>query len=252
MHKQQNQFRYLYPKHEYTLTSWHVQVYPIEEPLDAEQAPPFWQGWDSHTLNLLWHLRPKDNILMVKLYKWKRIFYTNRIHIERTGWSSSCLTCEARLADTLVVIGQLDAIKTVCGITGVRETLIYVSLTSFSCESRGTIAAVSTHSIHTSAIIQALRRSIAQSQGWSTVIFIDLTENTFKRSGFLNITIYLLSYSYIVTSVIDNKHTQCARGAGADIMSHQINASASILAWMRLALIDFYFAILPSIAWHTL
>lgn len=98
----------------------------------------------------------------------------------------SRLTCEARLADTLVVIGQLDAVKTVGGIAGVRETLIYVSLTSFSCESRGAIAAVSTHSVHTGAIIQALRRSTAQPQGWSTVIFIDLTENTCKRSRLLN------------------------------------------------------------------
>lgn len=92
-----------------------------------------------------------------------------------------CLTCEARLAETLVVIGQLNAVKTVRRIAGVRETFIYVSLTSFSYETRGTIAAVSTHSVHTGAIIQTLRRSIAHPQGWCTVIFIDLTENTFKR-----------------------------------------------------------------------
>ena len=85
------------------------------------------------------------------------------MQIERPwGAASSCLTCETRLADTLVVIGQLDAIKTVGGTTGVRETLIYVTLTPFSCEPRGTIAPVSTHSIHTGAIVQALRRSSAQ------------------------------------------------------------------------------------------
>ena len=117
---------------------------------------------------------------MVKL----RIFYTKGIHIERLKGASRCLTCEARLADTLVVIGQLDAVQTVGGIAGVRETLIYVSLTSFSCESRGAIAAISTHSVHTGAIVQALRRSTAQPQGWSTVIFIDLTENTFKGDNY--------------------------------------------------------------------
>lgn len=73
----------------------------------------------------------------------------------------SCLTCKARLADTQVVIGQLDAVKTVGGVAGVREALIYVSLTSLSCESRGTVAAVSTHSVHTGAIIQALGRKTA-------------------------------------------------------------------------------------------
>lgn len=117
---------------------------------------------------------------MVKLYNWKTVFYTKRMYIEKPGGASSSLTCEAWLADTLVVIGQLDAVKTVGGTAGVRETLIYVSLTSFSCESRGTIAAISTHSVHTGAIVQAFRRSTAQPQGWSTVIFIDLTENTFK------------------------------------------------------------------------
>lgn len=35
-------------------------------------------------------------------------------------------------------------------------------------------------------------------------------------------------------------------------MSHQINACASVLARMRLALIDFYLAVLSSIAWHTI
>ena len=35
-------------------------------------------------------------------------------------------------------------------------------------------------------------------------------------------------------------------------MSHQVNTSASILAWMRLALIDFGLTVLPSKAWHTL
>lgn len=109
-----------------------------------------------------------------------------------------CLTCEARLADALVVVGQLDAVKTVGGTAGVRETLIYVSLTSFSCESRGTVAAVSTHSVHTGAIVKALRRSAAQPQGWSTIIFIDLTENTFKGEDYL----ILLYISYILLQYI--------------------------------------------------
>lgn len=64
-----------------------------------------------------------------------------------------CLTYEAGLADTLVVIGQLYAIKTVGRNAGLRETLIYVSFTSFSCETRGTVAAISTYSVHTGAIV---------------------------------------------------------------------------------------------------
>ena len=106
------------------------------------------------------------------------------MHIERPKGISSCLTCEAWLADTLVVIGQLDAVETVGGIAGVRETFVYVSLTSLSCESRGTIAAVSTHSVHTGTIVEALGRRTAQPQRLSTVIFIDLTENTFKGDDY--------------------------------------------------------------------
>lgn len=35
-------------------------------------------------------------------------------------------------------------------------------------------------------------------------------------------------------------------------MSHQINAGASILTWMRLALIDLYLTVLSSVSWHTI
>ena len=97
---------------------------------------------------------------------------------------------EAGLADTQVVVGQLDAVQAVGGAAGVGETLVYVSLASFSGESRGTVAAVSAHSVHTGAVVQALGRSTTQPQGWSAVVFVDLTENTFKRRRLLNISIY--------------------------------------------------------------
>lgn len=88
------------------------------------------------------------------------------------------LTREAGLADTLVVIGQLDAVKTAGGTAGVRETLVYVPLTPFSCESWGTIAAVSTNSVHAGAIIQTFRRTATGPGGRRTIILVDLTENT--------------------------------------------------------------------------
>lgn len=104
-----------------------------------------------------------------------------RLRLTHTEPALTLSACESRLTGTLVVIGQLDAVKTVGSTAGVRETLIDVSLTSFPCESRGTIAAVSTHSVHTGAIVQALRGSTAQPQRWGTVIHIDLTENTLKK-----------------------------------------------------------------------
>lgn len=118
-------------------------------------------------------------------------------------------TCEPGLADTEVVIRQLDAVKTVRGTAGIRQTLIYVPLTSLSCESRRTVATIAAYSVHTGAIVQTLWWGIVQPQRGTTIIFIDLTENT-----------------------------QCARRTGADVMSHQVNTGASILTWMRLALIE--------------
>lgn len=87
-------------------------------------------------------------------------------------------TCESGLADTEVVVGQLDAVQAVARVTGTRETLVYVSLAPFSCESRRAVTAVTTHPVHAGPIVQTFRRGISQPHGWSTVIFIDLTKNT--------------------------------------------------------------------------
>lgn len=35
-------------------------------------------------------------------------------------------------------------------------------------------------------------------------------------------------------------------------MPHQVDAGASVLTWMRLALIDLYLTVLPSVPWHTI
>lgn len=83
--------------------------------------------------------------------------------------------CESWFADTEVVVGQLDTVQTVGGTARFGETLIDVTLTPLSSEPRGTVAAITANSVHASAIIQALWRCVPQSQGWSTIIFIDLT-----------------------------------------------------------------------------
>lgn len=87
-------------------------------------------------------------------------------------------TCEAWFADAEVVIGQLDAVQAVAGAAGTGQTLVDVALAPFARESRRTVAAVATHSVHASAIVQTLGRGISQAQGGSTVVFIDLTQNT--------------------------------------------------------------------------
>lgn len=112
----------------------------------------------------------------------------------QASWNAKCsaqLTCEARLADTLVVIRQLDAIETAGGIARIWETFVYIPLTPFSCESRGTIAAVSTHSVHAGAIIQTFKKSSRDPRGRSTIIFINFTKNTWKVIKQLNFTLLI-------------------------------------------------------------
>lgn len=87
-------------------------------------------------------------------------------------------TCESRLADTEVVVGQLDAVEAVAGVAGIGEAFVDVALAAFSGEPRGAVAAIATHSVHTGAVVQTLGRGVSQPQGWSAVVFIDLTEDT--------------------------------------------------------------------------
>jgi hypothetical protein len=62
-------------------------------------------------------------------------------------------------------------------------TLVDVPLTPLSSEARGTVTAVAPHSVHTGTVVQTLRRSPAQPQRRSTVILVDLTQNTCRRDG---------------------------------------------------------------------
>lgn len=68
-----------------------------------------------------------------------------------------CLTCEARLADALVIVWQLDTVQTVSRVAWVRAALVNVAFTAVSGEPRRTVAAVSTHPVNTGAVVLALR-----------------------------------------------------------------------------------------------
>lgn len=132
-------------------------------------------------------------------------------------------SCETQLADTLVVIGQLDTIQTGTGVTGLGEALVYVTLASVAGEAWRTVAAVPANPVHTCAVVQTLGGRSTEPHGRSTVVLVDLTQNT-----------------------------QGAWGAGADVMADQVDAGASVLTGVRLALIDLHLAILPHVAWHTI
>lgn len=88
------------------------------------------------------------------------------------------LTCEAGLADTLVVVGQLDAVEAVGGAAGVGQTLVDVALAPLPREPGRTVAAVPAHFVHAGAVVEALGRSAAGPQRRSAVVFVDLTQDT--------------------------------------------------------------------------
>ena len=90
------------------------------------------------------------------------------------------ITCVARLADALVVVGQLDAVQAVARVTGVGQALVDVSLTAVPSEARGAVALVAAHAVHTRAVVQTLGG--APGPGWGgAVVLIDLTQDTCRH-----------------------------------------------------------------------
>lgn len=72
-------------------------------------------------------------------------------------------------ADTLVVVGELDAVQTALGVTGVGETLVDVSFTSLASKARQASTAVAPNPVHTLTTVEAVGTP-------STVINVLFTE----------------------------------------------------------------------------
>lgn len=89
----------------------------------------------------------------------------------------SYLTCEAKLADALVIIRQLDAVEGVGRVAGLWAALVDVSLTSLSGEPWRTVTAVSTHPVNTGAVVLALRCATGPCRH-GAVVLIYLTQYT--------------------------------------------------------------------------
>lgn len=66
------------------------------------------------------------------------------------------LTCEAWLAHTLVIIGQLYAVQAVGGVAGIGKALVDVSFTAFSSEAWRAVTSVPSNPVHTCAVILTL------------------------------------------------------------------------------------------------
>lgn len=105
---------------------------------------------------------------------------------------------------------------------GTRVTFIDVCLTAQPSVSRGTGATEATHQVHTGTIVQAPGAWV-QGQACTTVILINLTE-----------------------------HSQRARGAGAEITGHEVNADASVLAGLGGAFVHIILTVVTGITSWTL
>lgn len=123
---------------------------------------------------------------------------------------------EGAAADTQVVVGELDAVQAALRAAGAGEALIDVPLTPLPGKARQAATAVAPNPIYTLTTIKAVGPPSA------------------------------------VINVLFTKQASSAWWAGALEMVHKVNAGASILAWLILALIHFVFTIDTLIPWNTL
>lgn len=123
---------------------------------------------------------------------------------------------EGAAADTQVVIGELKAVQAALGAAWIGQALIDVPLTALPSKSRQTATAVASNPVHTLAAIKAVGAP-------GTVI-----------------------------NVLFTKQAPSARWARTLEMVHEVDAGASVLAWLVLALIHFILTVDTLITWNTL
>lgn len=91
-------------------------------------------------------------------------------------------TCVTSAAFTSVAVGQLNAVVGPSGITGVRQTLIDISLTTFTNVARQAHTLVTSDAVHTFAIVEALGLFCQWVSEGGAIIQINLTVDTFKKA----------------------------------------------------------------------
>lgn len=123
---------------------------------------------------------------------------------------------EDAAADTLVVIGELDAVQAALRAAWVGQAFIDVPLTPIPSKARQTATTVASDPVHTLAAIKAVGAPSA------------------------------------VIDVFFTQQTPSAWWAGTLEMVHKVDAGASILAWLVLALIHFILTVDTLISWNTL
>lgn len=124
--------------------------------------------------------------------------------------------CESAAADALVVIFELNAVQAALGAARVGQTFVDVPLTPLPSKARQAATSVASDPVYALAAIKAVG-------ALSTVIDVLLTQ---QAPG--------------------------AWGAGTLEMVHKVDAGASILAGLVLALVHFILTVDTLISWNTL
>lgn len=130
--------------------------------------------------------------------------------------SFTVTTGEGAPADAQVVVGELHAVQAALGAAGVGQALVDVPLTPLSGKARQAAAAVAADLVHTLTTIEAVGPP-------GTVI-----------------------------DVLFTTRASSARWAGALEVVHQVDAGASVLARLVLALIHFILTVDTLVPWDTL
>lgn len=91
-------------------------------------------------------------------------------------------TCVTSAAFTSVAVGELNAVVGPSGVTGVRQTLVDISLTTFTYVAGQAHTLVTSDAVHTFAIVEALGLICQWVSEGGAIIQINLTVDTFKRA----------------------------------------------------------------------
>lgn len=148
---------------------------------------------------------------------------TTRFALTAIEHRVTALTCVSGATLAAVIVGELDTAVRSTRVTGVRQTLVHISLTALPHVSWRADAVVSSDSIHTLAFVEALWLFGDRVSEGVAVVHIDLTVNTLGSPG-----------------------------TGAFVGIDQVNAGAPVLARLGETFIDLHRAVGPQVSWHAL
>lgn len=91
-------------------------------------------------------------------------------------------TCVTRAAFTSVAVGELNAVVGPSGVTGVRQTFVDISLTTFAYVAGQAHALVTSDAVHALAIVETLGLVCHWVSEGGAIVQINLTVDALERT----------------------------------------------------------------------